>query len=276
VSIPPTVSVVIRAKDEDPAIGRCLDLLHAQELSGRELELIVVDSGSRDGTVALARGRGARVIEIPAASFTFGGALNTGCAAARGEIIVALSAHAYVHERDWLARLLATFDDPRVACACGQLYRPDGGPLTEPLVQDLALSERLPFWGYSNAAGGFRAELWRRHPFDDRMPGTEDQAWARHWMREGYVVYVDPALWVDHDHSKDPLPSMFRRARREREGYEMFLDLPPVTLRSLLGEWWSDQASYRSSWRARLSHRRAARLLGAYAGSRRAHSNRRA
>jgi hypothetical protein len=36
----------------------------------------------------------------------------------------------------------------------------------------------------------------------------------------------------------------------------------------MLREWWTDQDSYRSRSRARLSHRRAARLLGRYAGLR--------
>jgi rhamnosyltransferase len=269
----PGVSFVIRARDEEPSIGRCIDLVRAQD-AATSVELIVVDSGSRDRTAAIARERQARVIEIAAESFTFGGALNTGCDAAQGELIVALSAHAFVEDPAWLGRVLRAFEDPRVACACGQLYRPDGrGRLDRPLLQDLPLHEQHPFWGYSNAAGAFRADLWRRHRFDERMPGSEDQAWARHWMREGYLVYVDPALWVNHDHSKDPLPSMYRRARREREGHEMFLDLPRMTVRDLVARWWTDRDGYRSTWRARLSHRRAARLLGAYAGNRRAHAN---
>ena len=265
------VSVIVRAKDEAASIGRLLDLLQAQERNGATLEVIVVDSGSTDGTPDIARERGARVIEIPAGSFTFGGALNTGCGEARGEVLVALSAHAFPRDPQWLGRLVAEFADERVACASGELYGPSGGPLTERVVQDAEEIGRRPFWGYTNAAGGFRAELWRQEPFRADMPGTEDKAWAHHWIQRGYVCVIDPGLTVDHDHSKEPLREQYVRSRREWQGYAMYLGLPERGLADVAKEWWTDQASYRSALRARLSHRRLARLAGMYAGLRRAH-----
>ena len=80
---------------------------------------------------------------------------------------------------------------------------------------------------------------------------------------------IDPALVIDHDHTHDSLPAIYRRARREAEGLARFAhgagDSP-----GLLAEWWTDRRFYGSPLRARLSHRRAARLLGAHAGRRRA------
>ena len=58
------VSVVVRARDEEANIVRCLELLAAQRLDGPDPELIVVDNGSRDATAEIARGRGARVISL--------------------------------------------------------------------------------------------------------------------------------------------------------------------------------------------------------------------
>src|SRR5207249_4092205 len=74
---PPLASVVIRTKDEAASIGRLLEILRSQTIADR-LELIVVDSGSTDGTVDIAREHGVQPIEIPAESFTFGGSLNAG------------------------------------------------------------------------------------------------------------------------------------------------------------------------------------------------------
>jgi len=265
------VSVIVRARDEAASIGRCLDLLSAQRLDGRALELIVVDSGSRDGTAQIARRHGAKVIEQPASSFTFGGALNLGCANARGDLLVALSAHAFPRDELWLGRLVAELGDGLVACACGDAYDPDGSPLRAPVRQDVSLATRRPDWGYSNAAGAIRAELWRRRPFRADLPGGEDKEWAWHWLSQGYVCVVDPALAVDHDHTHDALPAIYARARREWEGFASFLsDQAPYGPTELVGEWWSDLRTYGSPARARLSHRRAARLLGGYAGRRRA------
>jgi rhamnosyltransferase len=258
--------VIVRAKNEAPAIGRLLDLLAQQTVKA---ELIVVDSGSTDGTVEIVkRHDDVRLIEIPAASFTFGAALNTGCDAASGDVLVALSAHAFPRDERWLERVVATFADERVAAACGDDFDFDGSPLREVRVQDEEIARRNLHWGYSNSAGAFRAELWRQHPFHPDMPGTEDKEFAWHWQQRGYVVVIDPALRVDHDHWKDPLPDIYERARREWVGYSMFLPLEPYGIRELVREWWTQKAPWRSYARARLSHRRAARLLGKYRGRR--------
>jgi hypothetical protein len=155
-----------------------------------------------------------------------------------------------------------------VACVAGDRFDPDGGVLAAPLRQDLDLARRRPEWGYSNAAGAFRAALWRERPFRADLPGCEDKEWARYWLERGYVCVVDPASVVDHDHTHDSLRGIYRRARREAQAYAMFAEPVPYGPRELGREWWSDLRWYRSSARARLSHRRAARLLGTYAGRR--------
>jgi rhamnosyltransferase len=265
-SLAPAVSVIVRARDESAAIGEVLDLVLAQQLESGSAEVIVVDSGSTDGTLDIVRARPVKLIEIPADTFSFGGALNTGCAAASAPLLVALSAHAFPLDEHWLARMLACFDDPRVACACGVDNAADGSRLHAPLLQDLDHWEAHPAWGYSNAAGGFRAELWRQRPFREDMPATEDKEWAAHWLRQGYVVVIDPELRVRHDHSHDPLHDIYRRFRVQWTGHTMFRDVPRYGVRELAREWWSDLNGWPSHARARLSPQRIARLLGKYAG----------
>jgi rhamnosyltransferase len=261
------VSVVVRTKDEAASIGRTLELLAGQTVADRG-EVIVVDSGSRDETVAIARAAGVRVIEIPAGSFTYGGSLNTGAAAATGGLVVALSAHAFPPDERWLERMVASFDDGRVACACGFEGDPDGRRLTGPRVQDADDALRHPYWGYSNTCGGFRAELWRQRPFREDMPGVEDKEWSWYWLQRGYVCVVDPTLGAHHDHSDEGVRERYDRWHREWLGMGMFVELPPYRLRDLAREWWADQAGRRSMARARLSPRRAAELAGTYMGRR--------
>jgi rhamnosyltransferase len=264
----PLASVVVRARDEVRSLGRLLDILDAQTIAAR-LELIVVDSGSTDGTPDVVRGReGVRLIEIPARDFTFGGALNTGCAAASAPVGIALSAHAFPLDPGWAERVVRAFDDERVACVCGEDQAPDGSPLSRPVLQDLELGTRHPQWGYSNACGGFRMELWRRRPWRADMPGTEDREWARHWLERGMLVRVDPGLMVDHDHSHDGLRSVYERSRREWVGYGMYLELEPLSAPGLARRWWADRDGHASPARARLSPWRAAKLLGEWSGRR--------
>jgi len=89
------------------------------------------------------------VIEIPAESFTYGGALNTGTEAARAPIIVALSAHAYPHNPRWLELMAAAIDRDGVACATPWSFGPDGRPMTEPILLDVELAREWgPLAGY--------------------------------------------------------------------------------------------------------------------------------
>jgi rhamnosyltransferase len=267
---PPRVSVIVRARNEAASLPRCLIGLGEQRINGSSHEVIVVDSGSTDATVEVALAHGARVVHLPATDFTFGGALNLGCANARGAVLVALSADAYPGDPGWLERLLEPLRDPSVACASGDRYGPSGDPLRARVDQDAALARRHPEWGYSNAAGAFRAELWRRRPFRIDLPGCEDKEWALHWLERKYVCAIDPAAVVEHSHAHDPVLSIYGRARREWEGLGAFIELSPYGPRELIGDWWGDLRWYPSPLRARLSHRRAARLLGTYAGRRRA------
>ena len=218
------VSVIIRVRDERANLERCLELLAAQRDAG-ETELIVVDAGSRDGTQTVARAHGAQVLATdPAAPFSFGGALNLGAARASHDVLVSLSAHAFPRDGGgWHGVAAALAGDPALACACGDRHDPDGGRLSGPIAQDAALARRRPEWGYSNAAGAFRAELWRRRPFRADLPACEDKEWALHWLGEGYRCRVDPALAVDHDHTHDSLRAIYGRARREARAYAAFL-----------------------------------------------------
>src|SRR4051794_30804205 len=130
-------SVVIRVRDEAPALTRLLDLLRRQTT---QHEVIVVDSGSADGGQAAARAAGARLLELAPSDFSFGGALNRGAAVAQGDVVVALSAHAFPKDDDWLARMTAAFEDPGVLCAFGATHGFDARPLDGPVRQDAALA----------------------------------------------------------------------------------------------------------------------------------------
>jgi hypothetical protein len=266
----PLVRVVIRAKDEAAKIGTTLRQLSSQTIADRA-EIVVIDSGSSDGTVEIARRAGVELIEIPPESFTYGGALNTACSGAETPYLVALSAHAPPRDEHWLERLLEPFEDKRVCGICGYDTAPNGGTLTERVMQDQELAEAYPYWGYSNSSGAFRTELWRQHKFREDMPGTEDKEWAWYWLHRGYLVVVDPAFATDHSHAHEGAMTAYRRARSEWRGFSMYLDLPPYGLRDLVRDWWHGLDGYPSHFRARVGRRRILRLIGAWRG-RRAHT----
>ena len=106
----PRCSIVIRAFNEEHHIGRLLTGIYQQTV--REIEVIVVDSGSTDATLAIAGEYPVKLLSIAPQDFTFGRSLNLGCENATGKLIVIASAHVYPVFPDWIERLIEPLADP--------------------------------------------------------------------------------------------------------------------------------------------------------------------
>src|SRR5574340_1746904 len=96
-----SISIVIRCRNEEEYIGQTLKSIYSQQID-IPYEVIIVDSGSTDSTLTMARQYAVRILQILPESFTFGYALNYGIAQARGAIIVNLSAHCLPTDTGWL------------------------------------------------------------------------------------------------------------------------------------------------------------------------------
>lgn len=210
------VSVVIRCYNEEEHIGRLLSGILEQTV--RDVEIVVVDSGSTDATLSIAARYPVRIVHIEPAQFSFGRSLNKGCAAATGEILVFASAHVYPLYEDWLERLLEPLAVPGVGLAYGcqrgdsvtkysehQVFARWFPPVSTP-------DQKHPFCNNANAA--VRRSLWERFPYDESLTGLEDLDWAARVMAEGYrIAYVAQAV-IAHVHNETPA-RIFNRYTRE-------------------------------------------------------------
>ena len=117
-----SVSIVIPVKDGGSDLERCLEAIAAQQLpGGARPELVVVDSGSRDRSVEVARSHGAILREIPPHEFNHGSARNLGAGASSGELLVFISQDATPIGERWLERLTAPLRErPEVAGVYGR------------------------------------------------------------------------------------------------------------------------------------------------------------
>jgi glycosyltransferase involved in cell wall biosynthesis len=214
-------SIVVRAYNEEAHIGRLLEGLMQQSV--RDVEIILVDSGSTDATVALARRYPVRVVSISPESFTFGYSLNQGIAAAAGEFIVIASAHVYPVYPDWLERMLAPFADPQVALTYGKQRGMATTHYSEHQVfarwfPDGSNSRQAhPFCNNANAA--IRRSLWEEHPYDETLTGLEDLAWAKWAVEQGYLLSYVAEAEIIHVHDETPR-QVFNRYRREAMAFK--------------------------------------------------------
>lgn len=260
----PRASVVVRAKNEARSIERTFSALREQTVP---VEIVVVDSGSTDGTVEIARRRCDRLIEIPAERFTYGHALNVGAEAAAAPFHFSLSAHCFPERRDWVERSLSHYEREDVAGTNGIQTFPDGSPVEEVFHRDARHARDHVLWGFSNHAASWRAEVWRLFPFDETLTSSEDRKWELEVTEAGWVIAYDPALWVDLSHQWDGGAFFqYRRKLLETKGLAEFAPLPPYRVRDAVREWWAPPDRRHSALFHRLNYRRAAGILGKYRG----------
>jgi rhamnosyltransferase len=217
----PAVSIVIPVKNGGEDLTRCLSAIRAQSVDD-EPEVVVVDSGSTDTSVATARDHGARVVEIAPEEFDHGKTRNLAVEAARGEVLVFISQDAEPVGDAWLAALIAPLADERVAGVYGrQVARPDAVPPEvffldfvygpEPRVQELG--DRAPSMEttlFSNVNSAIRRSVWKVFPFAEDLIMSEDQDWSRRALEAGWRIVYEPRAVVRHSHVYS-IGSAFRR-----------------------------------------------------------------
>ncbi len=214
-------SIVIRAFNEQAHIGRLLEGIRQQTV--RDVEIILVDSGSTDDTVAIAESYGVRVVRIPSAEFTFGRSLNYGMRAASRELVAIASAHVYPIYPDWLECLLKPFENEQVALVYGKQRGGPGSKLSEHQIfrqwypdTDMARQES-PFCNNANAA--VRRSLWEVHPYDETLTGLEDLSWAKWAQDAGHTIAYSAHAEIVHVHNETPL-AIYNRYCREAMAFK--------------------------------------------------------
>ena len=196
------LSVLIRAKNEALALPATLAAIARQRID-LPVEVVVVDSGSTDATVEVARAGGARVVPL-GREYRPGLAVNVGMRSAREAIVVIMSAAAFPADRDWLAALIEPLVDGDLALA-GTFGRnlpvPGVSPIEEPLLARIFsdTTTGAPF-SFTNAA--IRRAAWERHPCDETIAsgGGDDREWHARIVRAGYEVRYVPSSAVHRSH----------------------------------------------------------------------------
>lgn len=211
------VSVIIRCFNEEEHIGKLLTGLENQK--GVETEVIVVDSGSTDSTVTIASKFDARIIKIKPEEFSFGYALNVGCEAATGDILLFASAHVYPLYDDWLDLMSKPFiNDTEVALVYGKQRGDYRNKFSEHQIfkqwfpETSNYNQEVAFCNNANCA--VRASLWRNRKFDELLTGLEDLDWATDMKRSGYKLVYEAKATIIHVH-EEKASQVYNRYKRE-------------------------------------------------------------
>lgn len=220
------LSVIIPVKNPGALFHQVLSAVLAQN-TDFDFEVLVIDSGSTDGTVEYVRGitnPRLRLHIIEQSDYGHGKTRNLGISMTRGEYAVLITHDALPANTGWLAAMVAAADaDPDIAGVFGRhLAYPSANPFTidelerhfagftsDPVVwlrdaeryaQDTGYRQYLHFFSDNNAL--VRRSVWQAHPYPD-VDFAEDQIWAKNIIEAGYKkAYAhDGCVFHSHDYN---------------------------------------------------------------------------
>jgi glycosyltransferase involved in cell wall biosynthesis len=278
-----SLSVVIPVKDGGALLERVLGAVRAQG----DLELVVIDSGSRDGSREVARAAGAELIEIPPEDFGHGRTRNLGAERASGELIAFLTQDALPVE-GWLDAIREAFTlTDRVGAAFGpHLPLDDTSPMIARELTEFfhgfspnrtpVIHRRGDLTFLSNVNACYTRACWEEIRFPD-VPYAEDQAFGRAMLEAGWAKVYHPGAAVQHAHDYGPVEFMKRyfdeyRGLRETSGHvEPLRPLDAARQLARDARWMRAQGmppQQRAPWLARSALHHSGRRVASALGSR--------
>lgn len=218
----PSVTLVVPTRNGGAEFQNNLRAMLEQRLD-RSYEVLVIDSGSTDGTIEFLRRQPVRLVQIPAGDFNHGRTRALAVREASGDVVVFTVQDATPVDRQWIQALVNALDDPRVAGAYSrQLPRPDATPFVRErlnrwvvtsdtarrqVIDNLAEFESLdPLQRFQqivfdNVSSAVRRLVALDIPFRDRRFG-EDLDWSHRVLLAGHAIVYEPASCVIHSHDR--------------------------------------------------------------------------
>lgn len=272
-------SIVIRTLNEAQYLDDLLTMIARQSTHGLTHEVVLIDSGSDDGTVEIATRHGCRITTISKQEFSFGRSLNRGCDFASGEILVFISGHCIPENQDWLQTLCQPLIEGQASYSYGRQIGDDDSNYSERRIfaKYYPIQSQIPQTGFfcNNANAAVLRSAWASQRFDEELTGLEDMALAKPLVEAGHkVAYVAEAP-VFHHHN-ETWAGVQRRFEREAIALQQIMpevhlsryDVLRYIVSSVRMDWQSAyrHGKLRSSYWSILRYRMA-QYIGGYKGN---------
>lgn len=176
--------MLIRFRNNADTLGHVIDCIKQQTYPVSQW--VGIDTGSTDGSARMLHDAGAEIHSWTDA-YHHSRVLNFGMAYTQSELVLIESSHTALTDPQTIAQMVATLtSDSNIACVSGKW---DQDPYYSDRISWQEICSKGLKMGsiYSNSMGMIRRSLWQEMPFDDRINGCEDYAWALHQTQRGRI-----------------------------------------------------------------------------------------
>jgi rhamnosyltransferase len=205
------VSIIIVTKNAGIKFKTVLKSVFSQGF--KSFEVIIIDSGSKDDTLKVAKKYPIKIIKIHPEEYGHGKTRNFGMNFARGKYLVYLTQDAVPKNRNWLSNLIKNFSDEKIVGVYGrQIPNKDTNPLEKfSYLKDYPnVKKILDLNNYSqdeiifaNVNSAIRKKILLKNKFINDVIQSEDCIWAYEMLKKGYKIAYDPKATVIHSHNNN-------------------------------------------------------------------------
>jgi glycosyltransferase involved in cell wall biosynthesis len=199
-------SIIIRTYNEDKHLNELLKAIAAQKTDNLDIETVLVDSGSTDATLEIARNHNCKILHISKDEFTFGRSLNIGCEGAEGDFLIFISGHCIPVNERWLQEIVSPLAENKAAYSYGRQIGNGDSKFSECQLLNKYFpdSSKIPQHGFfvNNANSALKRSIWERFRFDEELTGLEDMELGKRLVSNGFnIAYVSESS-VYHLHEE--------------------------------------------------------------------------
>lgn len=217
----PKVSVILTVKNEERTIGHAIESLLRVDYP--YYEVIVVDTGSEDQTVRIAKQYGIKTIQVNASTPSAG--RNVGIKNSSGEIVAFVDGDCYVRRKDWLKTAVGLLRQKNIGGVSGPVI-----PSSQSTYMSKALLDVFSTFFASAGSASFsqykkqkelkslpsanaicrREALEKAGLYSEDLRFCEDTDLSYRIRKAGYRLIYSPNIVVEHDWKVYSFSSLFR------------------------------------------------------------------
>ncbi len=220
----PFVSILVPVRNESVFMKRSLEAIFRQDYSQENLEVILADGMSEDGTREIIRGfehenKNLKLIDNPGKIVSAG--LNLALQQAKGEIIVRVDGHCEIAP-DYISRCVELLEKGEADMAGGPIETIGETPAAQSIA--LAMSSFFGVGGsafrtlnnqkkYADTAAFFAAKkkvLAQAGFFDEELVRNQDDEYNYRFRKLGYRILLDPSIRSRY-YSRSSLMSLWKQ-----------------------------------------------------------------